>query len=392
MKKIISHIIGMSLGALAILPAFSDKIPIFNIEGTVTSTWNLDIPIMVNTFSWVYLVMFIGLLCIYLWNTNLNPVLKIGASYMYVACFFAAAPYLSFNAMLMMIPAIYLFLLIQNMVDKEIIIDWIVALFWFEVLICVMQFLGKDKLLNFDRPQRIFLGSIMQHMRSGSLFAIIAPFLLLRNKLYIIPLVLVAFGVYSSGFALALAAGGFVYFMISNIKIRNKIIAMSTFLMFAIIHSIYNFTSFQVAFSVGRIPCWKKIWMTGFGVVYNNEIMLLKIDYAQSFIQVLKGWGLNHFMYLYPVAIGDANPFAQAHNDWLQIFWELGIIGLTLVVLYCLSLVRRLYKSGKYIWIAGLTIIAVNMMFAFPLYMPPQTPLLILTFFALCERELTKEE
>ena len=113
MRKAISHIIGLLLGALAILPAFSDDIKVFDIQGAVYSTWSLEIPVMVNSFLWVYCVIFIGLLCAFLWNCKIHVLIKLMASWIYISCFFSSAPYISFNAALLVIPAIYLFMLIK---------------------------------------------------------------------------------------------------------------------------------------------------------------------------------------------------------------------------------------------------------------------------------------
>jgi len=303
---------------------------------------------------------------------------------MYAVSFLSAAPYIAFNAMLLVVPAIYLYLLVKHKADKEIIINWCVAIFWFEVAMAIFQFFGKDTLINFDRPQKVFLGTVMQHMRSGSLFAILAPFLLLKNRLYIIPLVIVAFLVYSSSLALALATGAFVYFLLSKIKYKKWIILAC--LVFAIGHSVYNHTSFEVAFTCGRIPRWTQIINTGLGGVYHTGVVSFP-NVNAGIINSLKGFGLNHFNYLFPVLVDDPNPFAQVHNDWLQIWWEIGFIGLFISIFYYLSMLWKLYFNKKNIWIAGMTIIAVNMFFAFPLYQLPQLPLIILTYFALCERE-----
>ena len=389
MKKFISHVIGIVLGCLALLPPFNDQIKVFDIKNAQYSTWQLDIPVTVNSFGWTYAVILAGLLCTYLWFCNIRLSVKLIASYMYLMCFFSAAPYISFNAMLLVIPAFYLFILIKDKVDKEIIINWMVALFWFEVSLCVLQFFGKDKLLNFDRPQPTFLGTIMQHMRSGSLFAILAPFLILRNKLYIMPLLALAFLMKCSNLALALLGGVFVYLILSDVGLKRKLIFIGSTLIVAVGHSIYNMGSFQTAFTVGRIPVWGRIVMTGIGGMYHNAILEFP-NLTLGLLRSLKGWGLNIFQCLFPVLIEDANPFAQCHNDWLQIFWELGIIGVTLILTYTVLLIIKLYAKKKILWIVGLSIIAVNMLFAFPVYMPPQTPLIILTFLALCEQN--KEE
>lgn len=389
MKKlishVISHVIGIGLCCLALLPPFNDQIKVFNIENAVYSTWQLDIPVVVNSFGWTYAVIIAGLLCTYLWFCHIRFTLKLLLSYLYLMCFFSAAPYLSFNVMLLVVPAIYLFILIKNFVDKEIIINWIVALFWCEVCLSVLQLFGKDKLLNFDRPQPTFLGTIMQHMRSGSLFAIFAPFLLLKNKLYIIPLLILAFVMKCSNFALALLGGGFVYILLSDMRKARKLTLIGSALLLGIAHSIYNIGSFQTAFTIGRIPVWGRIFNTGIGGVYHQGVLQFN-NFWPGIAQSLKGWGLNLFYCLYPVLVEDANPFAQAHFDWLQFMFEVGFIGLGLILCYAVLLAKKLYSQKRILWICGLAIIGVNMCFAFPVYQLPQTPLIILTFLALCEQ------
>jgi len=387
MRKAFSHVLGMTLGLLALLPPFCNDVPNFYFTNTITSNWNMSLGVLVNSFHWVFAVIFIGLLCIHLCFLNIHKIVKIFAIYLYFTCYFSKAPYISFNAMLLIVPAIYLYALIKNFGDKKILINWIVSIFWFEVAVCGLQFMGKDVLINFNRPQQIFLGTVMQHMRMGSLFAILSPFLFIRSRFYIIPLTIVAFLVYSSSFALALFAGAFVFFLLSDTPKKIKKYALISLVVLALGHSFYNITSFRVAFTCGRIPVWGKIFMTGLGATYTGGLAVwgdIQAGLTRSFI----GHGLNLFPVLYPALIGDANPFAQCHNDWLQLFWEVGWFGLVLPIIYCIDSIYKLYKKHEIVWIAGIVIIGVNMFFAFPVFMPPQTPLLVLTFFALCEQTI----
>lgn len=390
MRKFISNLVGMLLGALAILPPFCDDIRLFNIKYAQHSSWGIEIPVVVNSFAWVYAVIFIGLLISYFWFCDINLTVKLFSSYVYLTCFFSAAPYISFNAMLLLVPAFYMYLLVKKLVDKDIIINWIVALFWFEVAIGILQFFGRDVLMNFNRPQSIFLGTIMQHMRYGSLFAILTPFLLLKSRWYIIPLIVCAFLTYSSSFALALFAGIFVYICLT--KIKYKVLVLSAIIILSVGHSFYNHGSFQTATSIGRIPVWKRIVWTGAGAHFSASKISAIESPIDSTIHIFKGRGLNHFTYLYPVMVEDANPFAQCHNDWLQIWWELGLIGLLLCYVYCSGIIKRLYHRKDHIWIVGLVVIMVNMFFAFPVYMPPQTPLILLCFLALCEAQTRSKD
>jgi hypothetical protein len=396
----ISNLIGFLLCCLAILPPFVSGAVPFDMEGVAPVMWNLGIPIMVNSYLWCYWVIISGLLVGYFCFLNVPILIKIMACYIYISCFVSSAPYISFNAMLVLIPCFYLFLLIRNKVDKEVIFRWLTALFWFELIMSIFQYFGKDTLINFNRPQRVFLGTVMQTMRTGSLFAILAPFLILKNKWYIIPLIICAFLTFSSAFALALFAGIFVYlFLVKKdpnyfpnrfqvFFFKYKKLVLFSVVILAIIHSLINYDSFGVAFSVGRIPVWKKIVGTGLGAQYTAGKVTYHEGLKQGIYHFFVGRGLNMFSYLYPVLIKDANPFAQCHNDWLEIWWTLGMIGLSLLLAYIILLIRKLYRDKKILWIAGLVIIGINMFFAFPLYMPPQTPLLLLTYLALCQKEI----
>jgi O-antigen ligase len=89
-------------------------------------------------------------------------------------------------------------------------------------------------------------------------------------------------------------------------------------------------------------------------------------------------------MYLFPVYKHDSNPFAQAHNFYLQQLFECGLIGLGVVVWWVLSLAIRLYRAREYALVAGMVMISTNMMFCFPERMTQTAPLLI-AYLALCQ-------
>jgi O-antigen ligase len=96
---------------------------------------------------------------------------------------------------------------------------------------------------------------------------------------------------------------------------------------------------------------------------------------------------MDTFLPLFPVYKYDPNPFPQAHNDWLQLAWETGLVGFLIFSAYCTSLIARLYRHSASILIAGLVIIGVNMIFHFPWRMT-QTVFLMVAFVAYCEKYL----
>ena len=65
-----------------------------------------------------------------------------------------------------------------------------------------------------------------------------------------------------------------------------------------------------------------------------------------------------------------------------------GKLGGSILIGYFVNLIKRLYQSDKFILIAGIACIGVNMFFAFPMRMV-QTILMLICFLALCEKEIT---
>lgn len=151
-----------------------------------------------------------------------------------------------------------------------------------------------------------------------------------------------------------------------------------------------DFGSFQSAWIDGRFKIWlliAKTWMfdTSGALAASPDLLGFKQRGPFSLNTFLTGHGLDSFLYLFPVMKHDANPFAQAHNCWLQLLWETGLLGVGLFLNYFLRLVRDLYYARQYLLLSGLACISVNALSAFPTRMI-QTGLLMVAFFALCER------
>jgi len=345
-----------------------------------------SIPVIINSNLWLYgffVVSFLGMMLLF---KEIPCSFKILIPYMFFGCFISMIPYASFNAFILVVISAYCFLLFLKS-DDDIVIEFIVMAFMFQIFLGIMQMFGVDKLLNFNRSNPVFVGSVLQYMRFGTLLAIMAPFLVFKDKRFIVPVVLVAILTRSSSFGLGVILAIGVYYLLLHAKYRLRIIG---FIVIALIgYVIWDFASIQIACTDGRIPVWLDIIRT-----WIWDTSRCKIPVARNYIYCLIDWksiffgrGLDSFLYLFPIFKQDPNPFPQAHNDFLQMYWEIGLIGGSIFVGYCVNLVRRLYRTKNFLLIAGAVCIGTNMFFAFPMRMV-QTMLLLIYFVALCEKEI----
>lgn len=359
---------------------------------------NYGIPLLANSFLWGYLVVAAGLFGMLLLTTRLHPLLKALNVCLFISCFFSQAPAFSFNAYMVIVATFWAFLGLQE-VDYRFILNIAVAAFWLEVAVVSMQLIGHDKLLCFDRamelrpdltivsvspniPKFVFLGTVFQYMRMSSVFAILTPFLILKNRWYVIPVMILCVVSKSSSFALSVIAGIFVYAMLTTApENRKKIVAMAFLAVCA--YALWDRVSFVVAFTCGRWGVWGDIWTTW----YTNTLLSKPVHLTGPFVwkTFLWGHGIDTFLPLFPIYKHDPNPFNAAHNCWLQLLWEIGLIMTGNLAWYCAVVIKRLYRLGYFDAIAGLTCIGVNMFFAFPTRMT-QTVFLMVAFMAICNR------
>lgn len=362
MKKILSYILGLGVGLLAVAPPLDYRIPV-----------------LVNSFAWVYLFVAVGLFAMYLAFTTLPLALKTAVFIFFVSSFVSMAPYLSFNAFILIVPAAYLFIAFTKS-DYEPIINFVIAAFFIQITFGVLQMFGKDTLMNINRPEPVFLGSVMQNMRFGSLMAIMAPLLVYRNKLFLIPLAIAAVLVESAGFGLALIAGTATYFMMTHSREWRLWLFVGA--VGGVAYLLWDHGSVTTAFSCGRIPVWGDIIRTW---VMNTLCCDVKplvgpIDWKS----ILFGRGMDTFIGLFPLFKHEGNPFWQAHNCHLQLLWEGGVVVYGVLATYIVNLIRRVWS--KPVLVAGLVCMAVNMFFAFPTRQT-STMYMMIAFIALCEKE-----
>lgn len=362
-----------------------------------------SIPLLVNSARWCYLVVVCGLLGVLVCQQKIHLSLKALSIYLFFSCFFSQAPYLSFNAYILVVAALWLFVAFREC-DFDIILKILEAAFWLEVILAIMQLAGMDTLLNFGSAIRtddagkiisvgleqlripVFFGTVMQYMRFASVLAVLTPFLVLRNKFYLALIVVVCAISQSSTFAMSLIAGCGTYFILSFKSLKNKLRVIIYTSLAVACYAVYDYGSFEGAIDPangGRLYSWSIIWITWFTDTAKTSSPFVG---AFNWHWFLFGHGIDTFLPLFPVYKHDINPFPQAHNCWLQFLWEIGLIGFLLIGWYSVSLVKRLYSNKEHLLIAGLACIATDMFFAFPTRMT-QTFFLIVAFLAFCEKK-----
>jgi hypothetical protein len=364
---------------------------------------NYSIPVTINSFPWIYMVISSGLFGFFLLSQRLHWILKTLVIFLFINSFFSQIPFMSFNANVLVIITIYLFLLFQKC-EYKILLNWIAAAFWLEVALTLLQLMGKDTLLNFggvelsdqlevlklgETSKPVFFGTVMQYMRFGSLLAVISPLLVLKRKIYIIPVIVLALLSKSSTFALSVAGGLFVYGLLMLPKTWARLGVIALFLAAIGAYAIYDWGSWSGAIYAqhgGRLITWVaviKTWMFDTAGAKAGAIWAMNGPFNLQWFLI--GHGMDSFLPLFPIYKHDLNPFPQAHNSWFQFLWEIGFIGFSLIAAYSAWLMKKMYDFKRYDLVGGLVCLAINMFLAFPDRMT-QSELLIVVYLAYCQR------
>lgn len=399
MKQILSYLTAIAIGLLCVAP----PIP-------------YDIPLLINSFSWVYLVIVAGLFGFFTLSRDVHWTFKVLMIGLFVQCFFSMMPVYSFNAYILLVATLYFFLACKK-IDFKPVLQMAEAVFWIEVVISIVQVTGHDHLMSFPRSaayealgvpyqelqKHVYFGTVFQQMRFASLLCILSPLLLLKSKWYVFPILFMAYLLGALGFSLAIAAGVVVYLLCEAVK-RGKfgwVLGMGVFIIygviiFGVICVVRSFSHIRVEIVEGRVPIWlltiKTMLLdtTAVPMVQHKDIFGISqtgpVDWKHFFI----GHGLDTYLQIFKFYKHDANPFPNAHNDWLQLPWEIGIVMTGFFWVYCGWVVKKLWEIEESILLAGLVIIAFNMFFAFPWRMT-QTVLPMVAFLAYCETRISIE-
>jgi hypothetical protein len=391
-KTLASYAFGVWLAVMAVLPPIPYTLSI----RTEPMFW----------LAGVVLAGFFGFFLVYC--NSMGGWLKALVIYLWLTAFLSTAPFASFNAVALFILAAYVYMALLKS-DFNIITRFIEAVFWFELALVVMQLTGHDSLMDFGSKYTVvndgsgslidiqavakegsfFLGTVRQQMRLGSLFAVMAPFLIYRSRLYFIPLFILAYLSKSAGLSTALLAGAVTLTWLNmDRRYRGPLVGLSIAGL-SVCLLLWDWGSFYAAFLAGdgRLQIWMvivKTWLFNTaGPMGSPDFFGISQTGPFDVKSLFFGRGLDTFIYLFPIFKHDPNPFPQAHNCWLQLAWEGGLIGLSIFIGYFVNLVRRLARGYQHELLAGLACISVNAMAAFPTRMV-QTGFLLVAFFAMC--------
>lgn len=354
MKMLTSYLIGAIVVMLACVPPIEFA---FRMPG--------------EYFPWMMvLVIFAG---IYLFWLPAGRFVRMVAVLSLLNCFLSSAPLASFISYVWVVAVCYFWLLCKCTRELFPVVSMLRCLLAVNCIFFAMQLTGHDTLLNFGR--QICFGVVGQHMQSASFSVILAATLFTWGPWVLaFPLVVSIFC--NSAGAFISAVAGLLVLVIDRRRLPAFFIlgaiGISVFIAWLVITGKGHA---NMSMDTGRWGAWTK------AIELGNR-------------RWLTGWGIGTFKILFPI-LGNmkAYPWKTAHNCWIQMYFETGILGLGMMVgcfatmaAELIKLTRRSVLRRQARWcLAGLVMIAVNMCFHFPTRMI-QSVLLIVLFLSICQK------
>jgi hypothetical protein len=282
---------------------------------------------------WPWFIILFGFAGIMTLWLDVNPFVKAFSVIAFINCFFSYCPYISHFAYIELILCIYLYVALTYIEDWEVVFNFLWGILIINIIIFLMQFIHKDNLLNFGLTTNnctLIIGNSMQ----AKSFMIILFALLLQDK---------------------------------RLRVNKKIaiyglIALPLFCIFYFFHhGVYK--SF--------VPYRLNIWI---------ETVRLGLQHP------ITGYGLGMFKALFPTlgkgGFTSEGQYLNAYNFWVQLFFETGIIGVTTVFCYLITLLK---KCDRRI-LAGIGLVLYSLFVHFPDRVIATVSLLIL-FLAYIDRK-----
>ena len=162
-----------------------------------------------------------------------------------------------------------------------------------------------------------------------------------------------------------------------GIRKLNTTLAISILSIAAIVFSLYSSKSFSTIPELfgkdpsltGRDVIWSFIWneiQKKFWIGYAYGTYWIMGTTVIDIFQAVVGWKVN-----------------EAHNGYLEIMLQLGMIGFSLFILLLISFIRKIYKTGFFIaFLALVAILEVNFSESF-IFQPRNASTLVFMFFYL---------
>ena len=275
---------------------------------------------------------FLGFLTIFF---DINIFIKIIAIGGFINCFFSCGPYLCFTSYISLVACCYFYILCSKIKDWEPVYNTVLCLVIYNIFFMIMQFSGKDTLLNFTLGR-----NIIEHGINGSR---------MQTESFLLVCLVFVMGIKG----------------INKKWFENYVMGLML-LSVLLILCIYTDPIIHNPFG-SRIPVW---------------LATIKLSNQHPFL----GWGIGSYKFMFfPLSGLHTFPWKQAHNDFLQILFETGYSGL---IFSLTALGVLIYKLKKNITLLiGLGLICVDMSIHFPIRVA-NTVLILICFLAYCETKI----
>ena len=267
------------------------------------------------------------------------------------------------------------YFLVNSKLDFHIL--YLEALILSGLLNCIMAYLqwfDLDPLWSYEPGVERTLPTAFfgQHTVLGPFISACAIACLFRKRWVCFALIVpIVFATTSSFSVLSLVAGVSVY-LYTRIKARYFLLITAVCSLIAICSMIYIPKLKYALGDSGRFEVWQEVV-----IQYWNFPLIKK----------LTGYGLGSFSAIFPLVqpfnTKQYGVFIHAHNEYLQLLFEGGIIGVC-VLFYLFYVLFRAFKRGlpEYCWahLAILTVFLANSIGSFPLHLMPHGVIALWSF------------
>ena len=349
MRKALSYILPLAVGLLGAMPP-------------------LPITFAAPPQHWQWIITCAALMGMWLLFFRISLPIKLIVFFGLINCFFSGIPYISFNMYVSLVLCCYFYVGLTKMETWGPMFRMVGALLLLNFLMMFAQILSHDQLLNFGLEKSVHLGVVGQHMQEASFIVIACAILTLRHPIFIIVPILAAVICNSAWAVFCSAAGIWAYFPSK----RGR----------------------QIAIVIGAaflIMAWcKGKFAAGFSEFDRWEVWMHSLDLASQ--RPWQGWGIGTYKIIFPALGGIPTiPWMTAHNDWVQLLFELGrvLFSVLMLTVFWMYNALRKYSTVDARPFAAFVMISTDMIVHFPSRMV-QCVLLFILFLAYCDLLLSK--
>lgn len=312
---------------------------------------------------WLWMIVTAGFFGIFTIFIKTNIFVRFIAIAGLINCFFSVSPYISFTSYCSLVLCCYFYICCTRIEDWSLVFKAATTIMLLNAFLMIMEFFGKDTLMDWGLSQTQNFGVIGHHMQMASLAVIIGAFLLTAGKINILFTFMAALFTKSSWSFLCSCVG----FIIIMRKLRWAAILLVA--IFMVIFGIWSLHTHKIQENFndksGRVVIWEKSF------------------YLASKRPWL-GWGIGTYKdVFFPVSRLTCVPWKTAHNFIAELSFEVGY-PLTICVLFVLGYLSLILIRKK-LWslLAGLVMMFMDALVHFPDRMMQTVPLIII-FLAFC--------